>query len=345
MKALKPLRSWEFFLVILLGLELAVFGLINPRFLNLENLLYSSSDFAHIMLAALPLTLVIITGGIDISIAAVMGLASIVLGVTWQAGLDVYTALMLALAVGVLAGTLNGLLVANTDINPLVITLGTLFLFSGLATAIAGSLGAAGYEGISGLPREFTRLAHGAVGPVPYTLLFGLLLVVIYSILLHKTRFGRSLYLIGANKEAARFSGVPVKQSIVIAYALSSFGGAMAGAMLTSYFTSARSDLGSDALLPTITAVVLGGASILGGSGTIFGSFVAVLILGYLKQGLLALGVTSDVSQVVTGFLLILVVALRYWAADINQLRRNRRALRTRPEQEGGPLPKNQASA
>ncbi|HHY53835.1 MAG TPA: autoinducer 2 import system permease LsrD [Chloroflexi bacterium] len=338
MKVLKPLLRWELFLVVLLGVEMMVFGALNRRFLNLENLLYSSSDFAHIMLAALPLTLVIITGGIDISIAAVMGLASIVLGVTWQAGVDVYTALLLALLVGVVAGTLNGLLVANTDINPLVITLGTLFLFSGLATALAGSLGAAGYEGISGLPRVFTQLAHGAVGPVPYTLIFVIILVLIYSVLLHKTRFGRALYLIGANVQAARFSGVPVKSTIVGAYALSSLGGAMAGAMLTAYFTSARSDLGSDALLPTITAVVLGGASILGGSGTIIGAFVAVLILGYLKQGLLALGVTSDVSQVVIGLLLILVVVLRYWAADINQLRRNRRALQGRIEPEGGDL-------
>src|SRR5690606_13884481 len=152
MKPLQFLKSWESVLVLVLIGEIFFFGWLNPRFLNLENLLYSSSDFAHIILAALPLTLVIITGGIDISVAAIMGLSSIVLGVAWQAGVPIHRAMVIALTVGMLAGAFNGLLVANTDINPLVITLGTLFLFSGLATAIAGSLGAAGYEGISGLP-------------------------------------------------------------------------------------------------------------------------------------------------------------------------------------------------
>ncbi len=335
MKAFKFLRSWEAMLVLLFIAEMLFFGSLNRRFLNVENLLYSSSDFTHIMLAALPLTLVIITGGIDISVASMMGLASVILGVSWQAGLDIYLALTLALAIGALAGAFNGLLVANTDVNPMVITLGTLFLFAGLATGIAGSLGAAGYEGISGLPRNFTVLAHGSVGPVPYTLLFVLLLVVVYSVLLHKTRFGRSLYLIGVNKEAARYSGVPVKATIVAAHALTGLGAAMAGGMLTAYFTSARSDLGSDALMPTLTAVVLGGASLLGGSGTIVGTFLAAVILGYLKQGLLALGVTSDVSQVMTGIILVVVVAVKYWASDINQLRLNRRALRLRTLGEG----------
>ena len=336
MKIPRFLKTWESSLVFLLAGVILVFGTINDSFLNLDNLLYSSSDFAHIMLAALPLTLVIITGGIDISIASVMGLSAVVLGVTWQAGANVFVAMGIALLVGVVAGAINGLLVANTDINPLVITLGTLFLYSGIATGIAGSLGASGYEGISGLPHSFTQLAHGSVGPVPYPLIIIFGLVVLYSVLLHATRFGRSLYLIGVNVEAARFSGIPVKRVIVTAYMLSGFGSALAGTMLTAYFTSARSDLGSEALLPTITAVVLGGTDILGGSGTIVGTFLATLVLGYLKQGLLAVGVTSDVSQVVIGSLLIVVVAVKLLAADFNRKRLNRRALQAREEMRGG---------
>jgi AI-2 transport system permease protein len=265
-----------------------------------------------------------------------MGLSAIVLGVSWQAGANIFVAMGLALLVGVIAGSINGLLVANTDINPLVITLGTLFLYSGIATGIAGSLGAAGYEGISGLPGSFTRLAHGSVGFVPYPFIIVLLLVIFYSVLLHGTRFGRALYLIGVNPEAARYSGIPVKTSIVAAYALSGFGAALAGAMLTAYFTSARSDLGNEALLPTITAVVLGGASILGGSGTIVGTLLASLVLGFLKQGLLALGVTSDVSQVVIGALLVIMVAAKFLAGSLNQYRLNRQALRSRESSKGG---------
>lgn len=336
MPFLKKLKSWEAALVVLLVAEIFLFGSLNDSFLNIDNLLFSTSDFTHIMLAALPLTMVIITAGIDISVASMMGLASVILGVSWQAGANIFVALGLALTVGIIAGIINGLLVANTDINPLVITLGTLFLYSGIATGIAGSLGAAGYEGISGLPREFTKIAHGSVGLVPYPLIIVLVLVVIYSVLLHKTRFGRSLYLIGVNPEAAAFSGIPVKATIVAAYALSGFGAALAGAMLTAYFTSARSDLGGEALLPTITAVVLGGASILGGSGTIVGTLLASLVLGFLKQGLLALGVTSDVSQVVIGAILILIVTLKLLTAQLNQYRLNRQALRARESAKGG---------
>ncbi len=336
MKVPRILKTWEAALVFLLAGIILAFGTVNDSFLNLDNLLYSSSDFAHIMLAALPLTLVIITGGIDISIASVMGLAAVVLGVTWQAGANIFVAMGIALLVGVVAGAFNGLLVANTDVNPLVITLGTLFLYSGIARGIAGSLGASGYEGISGLPRNFTRLAHGSVGPVPYPLIIIVVLVGLYSFLLHGTRFGRSLYLIGVNAEAARFSGVPVKRVIVLAYTLSGLGSALAGAMLTAYFTSARSDLGSEALLPTITAVVLGGTDILGGSGTILGTFLATLALGYLKQGLLAVGVTSDVSQVVIGSLLIVVVAVKLLTADLSRRQLNRRALQAREGMKGG---------
>jgi AI-2 transport system permease protein len=330
------IKSWEVALIGLLVVEVMVFSNFSRAFTSVENLLFSTSDFAHIMLASLAMTMVIITGGIDISVASVMGLSSIVLGVTWQAGANIFVAMGIALAVGILAGVINGLLVANTDINPLVITLGTNFLYAGIATGIAGSLVQSAYEGISGLPREFTRLALGSLGPVPYSLIIIVVLVILYSILLHKTRFGRSLYLIGVNEAAARYSGVQVKAVKVGAYALSGFGAALAGTMLTAYFTSARSDLGAEALLPVITAVVLGGTNILGGSGTIVGTFLAALFLGYLKQGLLAMGITSDVSQVVVGVLLVSVVAIKLLVVVLNQNRLNRRALRMKETSKGG---------
>jgi AI-2 transport system permease protein len=330
------IKTWEVALVGLLIAEILLFGLASPSFLNLDNLLFSTSDFAHIVLAALPLTLVIITGGIDISAAAMMGLTAIVLGVTWQSGANIFIALLIGVLVGALAGAFNGMLVANTDIPPLVITLGTLFLYSGLATGIAGSLGAAGYEGISGLPREFTRLANGSIGPIPNTLILVLSFALILAVILHRTRLGRSFYLVGVNAEAARFSGISVKAVIIAAYTLSGLGAALAGAMLTSYFTSARSDLGSDALLPAITAVVLGGANINGGSGTIAGTLLASLVLGTLKHGLLATGVTNDVSQVVIGTLLISIVAAKALLGVFNRYRLNQRALRYRAVAKGG---------
>jgi len=346
---LKRIGLWELSLAILLVVEILVLGAINPTFLNLENLLFATSDFTHILLAALPLTLVIITGGIDISGVSIMGLASITLGLAWVAGVNIFAALILALIAGLLAGGFNGAFIANTDVPPLVVTLGSLFMFAGIATGLPGILdklgftayGAAGfsaylYEGITGLPRSFTSLAHGSVGLLPYPILIVFIFALILSVILRRTRFGRSLYLIGVNVDAARYSGVPVKAVIVAAYMLSGFGAALAGVVLTSYVTSSRSDLGSEALLPIITAVVLGGTDIMGGSGTVWGTLLAGLVIGFLRQGLLAMGVTSDVVPIVVGGLLVVSVALKLGFASFNQYRLNRRALRNREPGEGG---------
>ncbi len=335
----KWLRSWEVVLAVTLVVELLVLGAINPAFLSVENLLFSTNDFAHVILAALGLTLVVITGGIDISGVSIMGLASIVLGLSWVAGAEIWIALLIALSVGSLAGAFNGLLVAATDVNPLVITLGSMFMFAGVATGLPGILdwlgfrayGAGGfaayqYEGITGLPKDFTSLAHGGVGWVPNPLIAVLMFAAVLSLILHRTRFGRYLYLIGVNVNAARYSGVPVKAVIVAVYTLSAFGAAAAGIILTSYFTSARSDLGGEALLNIITAVVLGGADILGGSGTVLGTLLAGLVLGFLRQGLLALGVSNNVIPVIVGGLLVAIVALKLLLMSVNQQRANRHA-------------------
>ncbi|XOB99487.1 ABC transporter permease [Deinococcota bacterium DY0809b] len=343
MKWARYLRSWEFALFVLLLLELGVLGLVNPVFFNLENLLYSTLDFTHILFAALPLTLVIITAGIDILGVSVMGLASITLGLVWVAGVNVFAALAVALLVGVLAGAFNGFFVSRTDVNPLVITLGTLFMFAGLAQGMPALLdklgfkayGSAGlaayqYEGITGLPDAFIALTEGSLGIVPYPFLAVLFFALVLSLLLHKTRFGRYLYLIGVNPKAAVYSGVPIRRVLVWAYVFSGFGAALAGVMLTSYFTSARADLGGDALLPIITAVVLGGADILGGSGTILGTLLAGMIVGFLRQGLLALGVTNDLIQVVVGSLLILAMAAKQLLHIYGEYRLKRKALSSR---------------
>lgn len=323
------LKRWEFALLVLLVAEIFVFGAMNQNFLNVGNLLYSTNDFAHILLVAIPLTLVIITGGIDISVGAAMGLSSIVFGLLWKfCGFPIWTALIAALMMGAATGLFNGLLVSYTDINPLVLTLGTMFLYQGLATGLAGTTGASDYNGIGGFPDSFTNLAYGAVEGLPYALIFCALFAVAVATLLARTGLGRSYYLIGVNKPAALFSGIRVRRSIVSAYLITGLGAAIAGLFLTAYVTSSRSDLGKDALMPTITAVVLGGTNINGGSGTILGTFVAAIFLGYMKQGLMALGVTSDVSQVTVGFILIATVVLKEVTARVSQRSLTRTALK-----------------
>jgi len=144
-----------------------------------------------------------------------------------------------------------------------------------------------------------------------------------------RTRFGRFLKLIGVNPDAARYTGVPVKRTLITVYALNGLAAAVAVLVLTAYFTSARSDLGAEALLNIITAVVLGGSSIYGGEGSVLGTFLAGLVLGYLRQGLLALGITSDVVPVIVGALLIGTVAARIGMSAINRKRANRASYET----------------
>ncbi|HHL21074.1 MAG TPA: autoinducer 2 import system permease LsrD [Aliiroseovarius sp.] len=339
MKGAKWFRSWEFMLLLALVVELGVLGLINPAFLDVQNLLFSTSDFVHVILAAVGLTLIIMTGGIDISGVSLMGLASIVLGLSFVAGAPIWLAVALALGVGLLAGAFNGTVVANTDVNPLVVTLAMLFFYSGLATGLpslldmlgfkaygAGGFEAYQYEGINGLPKSFTWFGTGRIGWVPMPLVITIVLSLAAGWLMTRTRFGRFLQLIGVNQKAALHAGVPVRRTLVAVYALNGFAAAMAGLMLTAYFTSARADLGSEALLNIITAVVLGGSSIYGGEGSVLGTFLAGLVLGYLRQGLLALGITSDVVPVIVGALLISTVATRIALSALNRKRANRAA-------------------
>lgn len=339
MKTAQWLKSWEFMLFVALVVELGVLGLINPAFLNVQNLLFSTSDFVHVIIAAIGLTLIIMTGGIDISGVSLMGLASIVLGLSFVAGAPIWLAVALALGVGLAAGAFNGTVVANTDVNPLVITLAMLFFYSGLATGLptlldmlgfkaygAGGFEAYQYEGIGGLPKAFTWFGTGRIGWLPMPLVVTMVLSLAAGWLMHRTRFGRFLQLIGVNMSAARHTGVPVKGTLITVYALNGFAAAVAGLVLTAYFTSARSDLGSEALLNIITAVVLGGSSIYGGEGSVLGTFLAGLVLGYLRQGLLALGITSDVVPVIVGALLIGTVAARIGMTVLNRNRANRAA-------------------
>ncbi|MEC2055127.1 autoinducer 2 import system permease LsrD [Peribacillus psychrosaccharolyticus] len=305
------LLKWEFALVGFLIIELFLFGQLSPSFLNLNNLLYSMNDFVYIALAAIPVTFVIITGGIDVSIGAVMGLSSIVLGVLWMNGVNVWIALLITLLVAAVAGCLNGILVAWTNVQPLVVTLGGMFVFSGIALVLSGGSSVSGYEGISGFPNEFVGLANGQLVGVPNPIWILGLSILLFGFLLHFTRYGRNVFLVGINAKAARYSGINTRLIIMSTYMLAGFGGGLSGVILTSYFSSARSDLGSEAVLPIITAVVLGGTSIFGGKGSIMGTAIASIVIGMTQYGLQMVNMTSQQTNIVVGSMLIIAVLLR----------------------------------
>lgn len=308
---LKSLFKWELFLFMFLLGELLIFGLLTPGFLNLQNLLFSMNDFAYIGLAAIPMTFVIITGGIDVSVGSIMGLASISVGVLWVAGLNIWLALIVALIICVLAGLVNGLIVAFTDVQPLVVTLGTMFLFAGIALVISGGSSATGYEGISGFPNPFVQIANGITLGLPNSMWLMIVMVAVFGALLHLTKYGRNVYLVGINIKAAKYSGVATRWIVMSTYMLAGLGGGIGGVILTSYFSSARSDLGAQAILPVITAVVLGGTSILGGRGTVLGTAIASVVVGMMNYGLQLSGMSSEQTTIIVGVMLILAVLMR----------------------------------
>lgn len=308
---IKLLLKWEAVLVLFLLLELIVFGQVIPDFLNMNNLLYSINDFAYIALAAIPMTFVIITGGIDVSVGSIMGLSSILVGVLWKDGMNIWMALLITILLAVLAGMINGVLVAFTTVQPLVVTLGGMFLFSGIALVLSGGSSASGYEGISGFPDAFVNIANGLFLGIPNPFWILLLSICLFGCLLHFTRYGRNVYLVGINIKAARYSGIRTKWTVLSTYMLSGLGGGISGIILTSYFSSARSDLGAEAVLPVITAIVLGGTSIFGGKGSVLGTAVSSIVIGMMQYGLQMASMSSDQTSVVIGVMLILAVLLR----------------------------------
>jgi AI-2 transport system permease protein len=202
--------GWELALAALLVIEIVAFGAINPRMLDLNMLLFSTSDFICIGIVALPLTMVIVSGGIDISFGSTIGLCAIALGVLFQSGVPMPLAILLTLLLGALCGLINAGLIIYTKVNPLVITLGTLYLFAGSALLLSGMAGATGYEGIGGFPMAFTDFANLDVLGLPVPLIIFLICLLVFWLWLHKTHAGRNVFLIGQSPRVAVYSAIPV---------------------------------------------------------------------------------------------------------------------------------------
>ncbi|MRS08704.1 ABC transporter permease [Bacillus anthracis] len=310
---MKYVYRWEGVLIVLLLIEFILFSLINSDFLNISNLLFSTNDFLFIAIAAIPMTFVIVTGGIDVSVGSIMGLTSILIGVLWMNGISILFAVIISLIISCLAGALNGFIIKMSDVEPLVVTLGTMFLYGGIALVISGGAGASGYEGISGLPDAFVQLASGSFIGIPNLLWLLIVLTVLCAVLFHRTIYGRHVKLTGANENAAKYTGIMTKKVVIIAYMLSGLGGGLGGTFLTAYFGSARADMGSETILPIITAVVLGGTLITGGKGSIIGTVLASIFIGLMQYGLQMTGLTNEQSNVVIGIILILSVIMRHF--------------------------------
>jgi rhamnose transport system permease protein len=301
---------WETLLVVALVGLIVLGSFLSPFFLTPGNFGNLIAALMEVAIMALPMTLIIVAGEIDLSVESMAGLASAILGFLWAAGVPLWIGIPVVLIVGGLGGLMNGLLVARGGLPSLVVTLGTLALFRGLALIVLGP------RGISDFPPAFTELGFGHVPgtliPWPFVIFLGLALLL--GIVLHRTWIGRQIYAIGKNTGAARFSGVRVTRVRVSLFVLSGLVAALAGIILTSRLSSARADAGSGMTLTVVTVVLLGGVNIFGGSGTIPGVVLAVLAVAVMQNALRLAHVSVEVQSIALGLLLILSVVIPTFA-------------------------------
>jgi rhamnose transport system permease protein len=302
---LSAFARWETLLVGLL-VVLAVVGTgISDQFLTGDSFTTGSLDFSEYALMAVSLALVIVAGEIDLSIASTLALSSAVMGWLWNQGQPIETIIPLCLVVGALCGAFNGLLVTRLGLPSLAVTIGTLALFRGLAFVVIGD------GSVTDFPVTWTDRAFGnAWGTaIPNTIVLFAVLALVLAVLLHATPFGRSVYAIGANEEAARFSGIRVKRVKMTLFVLSGMVAALAGVVLSLRNSTAAANVGQGYELTAVAAVVLGGVSIFGGKGTLGGVVLALLLLGGIQKALtLSESLSNYWVQIVTGALLVLSV-------------------------------------
>jgi rhamnose transport system permease protein len=292
--------SKEGVLFVILILAVLILSAFSEPFRSVSNILNQGRLLTEVGLVALPMTLIIITGGIDLSVGSIFGLTAVILGYTWKnLGFPLELAIITALIGASVAGFVNGWFIVRVGVPPLIMTLATLAFYRGLAEGIALARSARGY------PEWFYQLGQKDFLGVPTQLWLLIIAAIIVSIILARTPFGRSLYAIGNNELGARFSGIPVDTYKLLIYTFSGFMSGLAGYIFVSRVSTTRSDMGTGLELDVIAAVVLGGTSIFGGSGSIPGTIIGVVLIQLLKNGLSLTGVTGDSTIIVIGVVLI----------------------------------------
>jgi rhamnose transport system permease protein len=294
----------EAVLAFLLLVFIIVMGFAEPAFIRLQTQMELSTHIWELALLAIPMTLVIITAGIDLSIGSAMALASVVLGLCFEAGMSPWTAALLAVFAGGMAGALNGVFVAWIRVHPLIVTLATLAAFRGIAEGI--SLG----KPISGFPETFAWVSRGRIFLLPIPGIIVLIAAVSAILVLSKTPFGRFLYAIGHNETGARFSGIQVNRIKFILYALSGTAAGICAVLYVARRNTAKADIATGMELDVITAVVLGGTSIFGGRGSIIGTLLGVLMIHEVREFVSWRWNQDELNLVVIGTLLIVAVLL-----------------------------------
>ena len=314
------LARWEVFLLFVLIATFICGAQVSHYFLAPSNISIALAGMTPAAIVALPMTLIIVTGEIDISVGSIVGLCASVMAVCLEQKLPVEVAMVLGIVAGTVAGLINGLIVVYGALPSLVVTIGTLALYRGIAQIILTE------RGVSGFPEWYQSIGFGTIDgtPIPWSSIIFVLFFIGFAIFLHATHWGRALYAIGNNREAARFSGINIRRTILGVFIASGTMSSLAAIVLTAYLASARSDTAVGLELPVITAVVLGGVNIFGGAGTMTGVLIALLVLAFTQNALGLAGVTPEEQQIVTGAVLI-VTLIVFGASEI--IKKTRRTL------------------
>lgn len=300
---------------------IAIFAVLNPNFLSPVNLFNIMRQVSITGLIALGMTFVILTAGIDLSVGSLLALCGMVAAVVFKggtantlslgpaeaAGYGWFAALLAALAVGAIAGGIQGLLITRLKVPPFVVTLGGLTIFRGLTLTISSG------GPISGFDADFRWFGNGLVGPVPVPVIIFVLAAIVCHVILRYTRYGRAVYAVGGNAEAARLSGLRVDRIIMSVYVIVGLFAGLAAFVLAARLNSAEAVAGIGYELTVISAVVIGGTSLFGGLGSIGGTVVGAALIGVLQNGLQFNNVSSYTQSIVIGLILILAVAFDRW--------------------------------
>jgi len=318
MQAALPLierRTWrercfpnsEWVLLLALAAEIGCFAVLGENFFSWGNFFEVIRLSVELGLLALALTPIMITGGIDLSVGSMMGLAAVVFGAAWRDwGFGIGGAIVAALLVGAVGGALNAALITRLKIPPIIVTLGSFSMFRGIAEGLTH--GAVNY---SGFPTGFLQLGQGYLwGVIPVQFPIFVLVFLGYGVLLHWSAVGRTLYTIGFNAAGARYAGIRVDRRIAMAYLLCGLVSSLAAVIYVAHLGQAKSNAGTGYELAAITAVVLGGTSVFGGRGTVWGTLLGLFSISVLQNGLRLAALPSELTGVLTGSVLVLTIAL-----------------------------------
>ena len=300
-------RTFEFLLFLILLALVVVMSISSPAFLQWDNLFLITQQMSELGIIALGMTLVILTAGIDLSVSSIVGLSATTIGFLSFHGVNIWVAVLAGLLVAVMCGAFNAVFIARVGVSPILVTLGTMSFFQGIALYVTKG------NAFSNFPSSYNIIGLGYVGPFPVQFLIFITLALLIAVSLKRTAWGRSIYLIGGNRIAAQFSGINNRRVLFYVYLLVGLLCGIAAVIISSRVNTARPDLGSSYLLQSIAAVVLGGTKLSGGEGNIFGTVMGVSIFAVLSNGLNLNGVSPFLQTVLMGAILILVLVIRFY--------------------------------